>query len=199
MNKYSPLWLFLAVVLSGLVPVISCRPDAPDSESVSLLVTPNEELNLTGIPPEVDIAAYRLTVDGLVENPLAITYDEILAYPTVAEVVLLICPGVFNDNAEWTGVSVWAILEDAGIKPEATEISLRAMPVPLSGSYTNVESKPYTVTLPLEEVIGNDSIFLAHTVNGEVLPLEHGYPLRLVAKDRFGYDWVKWVEGITVE
>ena len=200
MKKHGYLGLFALVVLACVLLVVSCRPEAPPDEARTIPITPTEELNLTGIPPEeVDIDAYRLTVDGLVDNPLSLTYDEIMAYPAVTEVVLLICPGVFNDDAEWTGVPLWAILQDAGVSPEATEVSLRAMPVPLAGSYTNVESKPYTVNLPLEEVMGNDSIFLAHTVNGEVLPLEHGFPLRLVAKDRFGYDWVKWVEGITVE
>ena len=43
-----------------------------------------------------------------------------------------------------------------------------------------------------------DGIFLAYSVNGQILPLEHGYPIRLVAKDSLGFDWVKWVEIIEV-
>ncbi|GAJ00205.1 unnamed protein product, partial [marine sediment metagenome] len=50
----------------------------------------------------------------------------------------------------------------------------------------------------LEDIMGNDSIFLAHTVDGQTLPAEHGYPLRLVAKGKYGSYWVKWVESIEV-
>jgi DMSO/TMAO reductase YedYZ molybdopterin-dependent catalytic subunit len=52
--------------------------------------------------------------------------------------------------------------------------------------------------LSLEDIMANDNIFLAHIVNGETLPEKHGFPLRLVAKGKYGYDWVKWVENIEV-
>ncbi len=162
-------------------------------------VTNTEDLNITGSPPEeIDIESYRLSIEGLIDNPLSLSYKDILAYPTVTEVVLLICPGVFQDNAEWTGVPVWVLLEEAGIKDEAKEVVFRAMESSPSTSYPRVVSSTYSAILPLEEIIANDSIFLAHTVNGQILPLEHGYPIRLVAKDRFGSDWVKWVEIIEI-
>lgn len=148
-------------------------------------ITPTEDLNRTGLPPEeIDIAEYRLTVDGLVERPLALSYDQILAYPTVTKIVLLICPGFFEDNAEWTGVPVAALLAEAGVKPEAVEVKFNDF-----GNYTK--------TLSLE-VAEQEGVFLAHSVNGEVLPLDHGYPLRLVAEGRYGSDWVKWVKHIEV-
>ena len=167
-------------------PLVEQMPETPDRfDNSGRLITATEDLNLTGIPPEeIDIAEYRLTVDGLVERPLALSYDEILAYPTVTKVVLLICPGVFEDNAEWTGVPVATLLAEAGVKPEATEVTFRDF-----GNYTK--------TLPLE-VAQQEGVFLAHSVNGEVLPLEHGYPLRLVAEGRYGSDWVKWVKHIEV-
>ena len=52
-------------------------------------------------------------IEGLVETPLSLTYEEVLAYPAVTEVVLLICPGFFADNAEWAGVPVTTLLEEA--------------------------------------------------------------------------------------
>lgn len=162
-------------------------------------VTNTKDLHITGNPPEeVDIEAYRLHIEGLIESPLSLSYKDILAYPTVTEVVLLICPGVFQDNAEWTGVPVWVLLEEVGIKDEAKEVVFRAMESSPSTLSPRVGSSSYSAILPLEEIIENDSIFLAHTVNNQILPLEHGYPIRLVAKDRFGYDWVKWVEIIEV-
>lgn len=148
-------------------------------------VTPTEELNHTGVPPEgLNITEYRLTVDGLVDRPLTLSYDEILAYSTTTKVVLLICPGYFEDNAEWTGVPVETILKEAGIKPEAREVIFS-------------DFADYTKTLPLE-LARKEGVFLAHSVNGEVLPLEHGYPLRLVAEGRYGSYWVKWIQHIEV-
>ena len=155
-------------------------------DNSELPITPTEELNRTGKPPdEIDITKYRLIVDGLVEKPLTLSYDQILAYPTVTKVVLLICPGFFEDNAEWTGVPVKTILAEAGISSDATSVTFH-------------DFDHYAKILPLE-VVQQDGVFLAHTVNGEVLPLEHGYPLRLVAEGRYGSEWVKWVQRIEVQ
>jgi sulfoxide reductase catalytic subunit YedY len=131
-----------------------------------------------------------------VATPLSLAYEDILAYPTVTEFVLLVCPGVFQDNAEWTVIPVWTLLEEAGIKAEATEVVFQAIVTTASDSGASAH---YSSRIPLEEIVQNDGIFLAHTVNGETLPMKHGYPIRLVAKDRFGYDWVKWVECVVVE
>ena len=223
MRNYRRQWLYVLVILLGVSLVISCRPGAtdlgldpasngtvaPPTESpqadnggeekyfdLPRAVTSTEDLNITGQPPELDIEAYRLEVEGLVETPLSLTYEDVLAYPTVTGVVLLVCPGVFQDNAEWTGIPVWALLEEAGIKAEATEVVFQAI---VSTAPDSGASVHYSSRIPLEEIVQNDGIFLAHTVNGETLPMEHGYPIRLVAKDRFGYDWVKWVERVVVE
>jgi len=197
------LGLVLLAGSCGLTPVPPEPVPATDEETYftpSKEITATEDLHLTGDPPEVDIASYRLRIEGLVDEPLSLTYQEILDYPTVTEVVLLICPTVFQDNAEWTGVPVWVLLTEAGVQEGATDVTFRALPTPPLADYPGTaEARPYFATVPLDEVMGNDSIFLAHNVNGEVLPEEHGYPLRVVAKDRFGYDWVKWVASIEVE
>jgi len=160
--------------------------DPAEVDNSDLPVTPVEKLNHTGLVPEgVDIKQFRLTIDGKVKNPLALTYEDVLSYPAVTEVVLLICPGFFVDNAEWTGMPVATLLAEAGIKPEATDVTFHD----LGGGYSQ--------TLPLEVAL-QDGVFLAHMVNGQVLPAEHGYPLRLVAEGRYGSDWVKWVSHIEV-
>jgi len=154
-------------------------------DNSSLPVTPVEELNITGVAPEVNIEDYRLVVDGLVETSLSLTYEAILKYPTVTEVVLLVCPGFFTDNAEWTGVPVTTLLAEVGIKPEASEVTFYAL------------GTEYKVVLPLD-IVQQDGVFLAHTVNGQVLPAEHGYPLRLVVRGEYGNDWIKWVKRVEV-
>ncbi|MFB0534293.1 MAG: molybdopterin-dependent oxidoreductase [Anaerolineae bacterium] len=150
----------------------------------NLPITPVEELHTTGKPVELDISTYGLTVEGLVENPLSLSYEETMAYPSVTEVVLLVCPGAFYDNAEWTGVPVADVLRQAKVKPEAEKVYFEA-----AGGYRQA--------LTLEESMG-DGVFLAYEVNGQPLPLEHGYPLRLVVRGKYGSHWVKWLTRIEV-
>jgi sulfane dehydrogenase subunit SoxC len=163
--------------------LVSSNPAEVDNSK--LPITPIDQIHLTGSAPEIDIAKYRLTVGGLVDTPLSLTYDAIMRYPTVTEVLLLICPGVFADNAQWTGVPLVTILAEAGVQPQASKVIFHA-------------ADGYQVTLSLEEV-RRDGVFLAHTVDGQVLPKEHGYPLRLVVKGEYGNNWIKWVNQIEIK
>jgi sulfoxide reductase catalytic subunit YedY len=165
--------------------VIESDPAVVDNSKLS--VTPTDELKYTGMQPDIDMEQYRLSVNGLVDNPISLTYEELLRYQTVTQVVLMICPGFFADNAEWTGVPVHDLLEEARIDPDATAVIISEV----GGSYRK--------ELLLKDIMANDGIFLAHTVNGEILPEKHGFPLRLVAKGKYGYDWVKWVDNIEVK
>jgi sulfoxide reductase catalytic subunit YedY len=157
--------------------------DPAEVGETGLPITRVEKLNRTGQPPEINVEKYRLVVDGAVENPLSLSYEDILAYPEKTDVVLLICPGFFVDNAQWSGVPVSLILEEAKPKPEAKEVRFHA------GNYRSV--------LTLEEA-QRQGTYLAHHVNGQVLPNEHGFPLRLVAEGEYGSRWVKWLDRIEV-
>lgn len=162
--------------------IINMHPSKVDN---SLLpVTPTEEINATGRPVEVDIEEYRLVIDGLVERPLSLTYQEILSRPQISEVVLLICPGFFWDNAQWTGTPLASLLEEAGLREGAKKVKFYSM-------------DGYQSSLTLEEALA-EGVFLAYQVNGQPLPPEHGFPLRLVARHQFGGKWVKWLERIEV-
>lgn len=179
----------VGIVVAGVVlasfGAVGCGTNFDRFDNSNLPITPVEELHITGAAPEVNIEDYRLVVDGLVETPLSLTYEAILDYPTVTEVVLLVCPGFFTDNAEWTGVPVTTLLAEAGIRPEANEVTFHAL------------GSEYRVVLPLN-VVQQDGVFLAYTVNGQVLPAKHGYPLRLVVRGNYGYDWIKWVKRIEI-
>jgi DMSO/TMAO reductase YedYZ molybdopterin-dependent catalytic subunit len=159
--------------------------DPAQIDNSSFPITPVESLGITGSPPNVDLANYTLSVDGLVNNPLALSYDAILQYPAVSEVVLLICPGSFVDNAKWTGVLVTTLLTEAGIKTEASQVIFHAL-------------DRYERTFSLQDS-QQDGVFLAYAVNDQILPKEHGYPVRLVAKGKYGSDWVKWVNHIEIK
>ena len=116
---------------------------------------------------------------------MSLSLKDLKNYPAVTETILLICPAFFVDNAEWTGVEVKTLLEQAGVKDRAKEVLF----IGLDG---------YRRTLTLEEVRG-DGIFLAYIVNGQALPAEHGFPLRLVAKGKYGGFWIKWLKSMTVQ
>jgi sulfoxide reductase catalytic subunit YedY len=163
--------------------LVSANPAMVDNSN--LPITPIDELHITGYTREIDVEQYRLNINGLVETEIALDYHMLLSYDTVTKVVLLICPDFFVDNAEWTGVPVTTLLAEAGIKPEASELVFDA-------------ADGYQRILPLEE-IERSGVFLAHTVNGQVLPREHGFPLRLIVPGKYGSEWVKWVEHIEIK
>ena len=133
---------------------------------------------------EVDINAYRLNLTGKLKRHLSLNYEEILKFPSLTETVLLICPGFFTNNGRWTGVDLKALLRQAEVEKDARYADIKGA----SGK---------VVRIPLEE-FGRKKIFLAYRVNGETLPQKHGFPLRLVFEDAYGYDWVKYVAEITV-
>jgi len=170
--------------VSEAVPVGIEQKHPAEVDNSTLPITPVEELHHTGRTQEYDIDTYRLVVDGLVDSPLSFTYQDLLDRPQVTETVLLICPGFFWDNAEWTGTPLSLILEEAGLSPDASTVRLTA-------------GDGYSQNLSLEEAMA-DGVFLAYEVNGETLPPDHGYPVRLVARHQFGSKWVKWVERIEV-
>jgi DMSO/TMAO reductase YedYZ molybdopterin-dependent catalytic subunit len=164
--------------------------DPSNIDNSNLPITPIEALHTT-TPERIDVdrASYTLAVDGLVGNPLELTYIDIMDYPQTSEVVLLICPGFFADNAEWTGVLVNVLLTEAEIMPDATLVTFYGLDV----SYDTY----YRQTLTLE-IITQDGVLLAYEVNEEELPPEHGYPVRLVVKGSKGFNWVKWLWRIEV-
>lgn len=161
---------------------LSTPATAPDS---CLPIHTVAQLNLTGTPPEsVDPVSYRLEVTGAVNQPLSLSIDDILALPSESSVDLLICSGVFADVAEWTGVPLSTVLEQAGVSPEYRAVKVKGM----DGFYS---------ILNRDEVDPED-VILVYLVNGESLPLEHGYPIRIVVKRGYGSKWVKWVNTIEV-
>ena len=132
----------------------------------------------------IDVKAYRLKVTGKVGRPLSLSYDQILEYPSLTETVLLICPGVFSINGRWTGVHVKDLIQEAQIKEKAQYIDIKG-------------AQEKSVRIPLE-MIQQKKIFLAYRVNGVTLPRKHGFPLRLVYEDAYGFDWVKYVDEVVV-
>jgi len=137
---------------------------------------------------QADIQAWRLVVDGNVENKLSLSYQELLELPAVEKPVLLICPGFFANHGMWKGISVANLLKLAKVSSAVNHISFKGP----EGNYEKV------MRVPLNDIVAG-KLFLAHHVNGEPLPRKHGFPLRLVAEGYYGYDWVKYVYKVTAE
>jgi DMSO/TMAO reductase YedYZ molybdopterin-dependent catalytic subunit len=140
-----------------------------------------EENSIAG-PQRVEIGSWRLAVDGLVERPLSLDYEALLSGPRAARVVTLHCVEGWTARVLWEGPRLAPIIAAAGPLPRANTLIFRA-------------ADGYSTSLPLAAVLGRDLI-LAATINGATLPPERGFPFQLVAEDRWGYKWIKWIVGI---
>ena len=99
----------------------------------------------------------------------------------------MICPGFFTNHGRWKGISIAELLKLSGADAGITHVSIRGP----EGRYAKVERFPIT------EIVSHQ-VFLAYQVNGQVLPRKHGFPLRAVAEDHYGSEWVKFVHHIEV-
>lgn len=152
-------------------------------------MTPLKDFETMGITDyEVDLTKWRLIVKGAVREPLKLTYEEVTALPSTQKEILLICPGFFAIHGRWKGVDMERLLHRAKIAKGATHVVFSGP----EGNYEKVDS------FPIDE-IQTGKVFLAYEVNGKPLPRKHGFPLRIVAQDHYGSEWVKYVCKVTVE
>ena len=152
--------------------------------------------------PEVNAAAWRLTVDGLAGKPLTFTLDELKKRPRVERTATFECGGNREQvmhrmvhNATWAGASLRSILEEA--KP-AREV-LEAIFWGADQGKETIRGSEYTMhfarSMSLADALASDAI-LAYEVAGEPLPVVHGYPVRLIVPGWYGVSNVKWLTRI---
>lgn len=145
-------------------------------------ITDFRENSIKG-PQYIDLESYRLKVDGLVDNPLEYTVDEVKDnHQSYQKVVTLNCVEGWSVKILWEGVLVKDLIEEAKVSPEANTVIFHAY-------------DGYTTSLPLDYIVGQN-IMLAYKMNGVVLPPERGAPFQLVAESKWGYKWIKWVTEI---
>jgi len=152
-------------------------------------ITPNEQFYVTSYrsPPRVNLQTWQLTVTGLVERPMILTYPQLLARPSLTEIVTLECVGngVGDDaigTAEWEGISLKVLLEEAGISSQAYDVVFRA-------------ADGYSDSIRLERALVGD-VLVAHKMNGVPLPLGHGFPARIIAPGIYGMKNVQWLTEV---
>jgi DMSO/TMAO reductase YedYZ molybdopterin-dependent catalytic subunit len=144
-------------------------------------ITDFRENSIKG-PQHVNMSTYRLETGGLVTTPLSLTYDEVTGLPNYRKVVTLHCVEGWDVTILWEGIKVSDLLEKAGVKPDANTVIFYAY-------------DGYSTSLPLDYIEKND-ILLAYGMNNVTLPEDRGYPFQLVAEDKWGYKWIKWVTKI---
>jgi DMSO/TMAO reductase YedYZ molybdopterin-dependent catalytic subunit/uncharacterized Tic20 family protein len=203
----------LPILYLGLNRLFSTQEVQPPSSSLSLLplqskskalgfedprlaplldseVTPTYlfyRIDINPIVPVVDATSWTLTVKGLVNNPLTITYEEIKAMPSVKEYATLQCVsnkigGDLTSTALWKGVRFKDVLQKAQVKPGAKYIAVRCY-------------DGYDVGIPLERGLLEGSI-LAYEMNLSPLTSEHGYPVRAIVPGLYGMMNPKWITEI---
>ncbi len=165
--------------------------------------------------PRLEAATWRLRVEGAVERPLTFTYEELLRLPSRTVPATLECAGngrVFLapavsgaqwelggvSTAEWTGVPLAALLERAGIRDGAVDVvmegadsgEIAAPPHPTGPVH-------FARSIPVKKARSAD-VLLAYRMNGQELPVSHGFPLRAVVPGWYGVASVKWLTRILV-
>ena len=160
--------------------------------------------------PAVDPLGWRLTIGGRVGRPLVLSLEELRARPAIEVTATMECAGngrarltprAFSQpwldeavgTARWRGVPLRPLLEECGVNDDAVEVLFTALD---RGTENGVE-QDFARSLPLAEAL-RDEVLLAYEINGQLLPPQHGFPLRLLVPGWYGMTNVKWLAGITV-
>lgn len=165
-------------------------PEGFQFAGMPLEVTPNDEFYVVSkniSDPTVEGIEWSLEISGLVERPMNLSLTDVQMRESGEFSSTLLCisnpvGGNYISTAVWTGFPLAELLEEAGIKDGIVDIELHA-------------ADGYIESIPLAEALAPDTM-LVHTINGEELPDEHGYPLRLIVPGIYGMKNVKWIEKI---
>jgi DMSO/TMAO reductase YedYZ molybdopterin-dependent catalytic subunit len=155
-------------------------------------VVPNDDfyrIDTALLLPQVDPSGWSLEVTGLVERPFRLDYDELLALPQLEAYVTLACVsnevgGELVGNALWQGVPLRDLLARARPRREATQVLGRSV-------------DGFTAGFPIEAAYDVEAAMVAIAMNGEPLPVSHGFPARIVVPGLYGYvSATKWLAKI---
>ena len=176
-------------------------------------ITPNNAFfvryHLADIPLSIDPDTFTLEIKGSVERPLKLSLKEIRKLPAFEITAVNQCSGNSRGfvsprvaggqlgngamgNARWRGVSLKTVLEKAGVKPGARQVTFGGLDGPVSDA-----TPDFVKALDIDHARDGE-VMLAYGMNGDDLPLLNGFPLRLVVPGYYGTYWVKHLNEITV-
>lgn len=178
----------------------SAAPDAAsggaplDVDGVTSFFTRNDDfyrVDIALVVPQVSPDDWSLRVHGMVDDELRIDYDELLSRPLIERDITLVCVsnevgGPYAGTARWLGVPLRDVLRDAGVRRGADQLVSRSVDGWTAGS-------------PLAAVLDGRDAMIAVGMNGEPLPVNHGFPARLVVPGLYGYtSATKWLRELEV-
>lgn len=196
---------------TGMI-VRSVRPEDLEMplEGFQHYITPIEQFYVRShhYEPKVDLATWKLDVGGQVANPLSLTMDDLKKLPKVEVVAVAECAGNGRSfyaptvpglqwqtgsvgNGRWGGVRLVDVLKKAGVKPAGIELLMDGADVPVG------TMPKFQRTITMKKALDPNTI-LAYEMNGQTLPNQHGFPLRLIASGWATDSWVKWLSKLTV-
>jgi DMSO/TMAO reductase YedYZ molybdopterin-dependent catalytic subunit len=161
---------------------------------ISPFVTSNADfyrVDTAIVLPQVDPSGWQLRIHGMVEREITLTFDDLIHRPLIEDYITLCCvsdpvQGPYIGNAKWLGASLSAVLREAGIKAGADQLMC-----------TSVDG--FTSGTPVQTVMDGRDALLAVAMNGQSLPVAHGFPARMVVPGLYGYvSATKWVTDINV-
>lgn len=149
-------------------------------------ITPNNDFFVTSFngTPTINASTYHLVVDGTVQHNLTFTLDQLKALPSITETETLRCVAGPTGRAVWTGVMLRNILDQAVLAPSAKKVVFLC-------------ADGYSSDLTIDEARLAD-VLVCYEMNGVPLPPDHGFPVRIVVPNNWGYKWAKWVTHIEV-
>jgi|WetSurMetagenome_2_1015567.scaffolds.fasta_scaffold620414_1 DMSO/TMAO reductase YedYZ molybdopterin-dependent catalytic subunit len=187
--------VLIALVLAMIAGACNSSTPAPSTtaggeieatEYLGTKLTPIKKQLNNGIADilNIDRSTYVLTVDGLADNPLHITYDDLLALPQISKLMPLNCVEGWNFTAKWTGPALGALFAAAKVQPSARIAIFYTTDAPGGFSSLNLN------------YINERNIIIALKLNDITLPDDRGFPFQVVAESKYGYKWAKWITRI---
>ena len=147
-------------------------------------------MDISLVTPHVDVTSWTLTIDGMVDKPLTLTYDDLLAMPMVERNITLTCVsnevgGSYMSTGTWLGVPFSEIIARVGVQPGVDQV------------YSYSSDSGYTCSTPYQAVSDGRDAMIVVGLNGEVLPDPRGFPARMLVPGLFGFvSATKWLERI---
>ena len=181
------------VGLPAPVSAATAIPAGAQLDKVTPFITPNDKfyrVDISLVTPRVEVEGWSLTIDGMVDKPLQLTYDDLLKMPMIERNITLTCVsnevgGPYVSTSKWLGVPFAEIIKRVGVQQGVDQV------------YSYSSDSGYTCSTPYQAVSDGRDAMIVVAMNGEPLPDAHGFPARMLVPGLFGFvSATKWLRRI---